>query len=352
MSAPQPQFPVIHGYAVKANGEAFVPWQYTPRKLGPNDIEIKIDHCGICGSDIHTVDSGWGPTHYPIIVGHEIVGRVVTKGDSVKHLQLGDLVGVGAQAFACQKSDCRNCQNSMDAYCPHFVGTYNAKYADGQVSQGGYAEAVRVDSNYAFLIPKEIDPQEAAPLMCAGTTVFTPMLHHKMKKGDRVGVVGIGGLGHLAVQYAHALGAEVTAFTTSENKRQDAIKLGAHKVVNIRNEDDVKQARLSLDYLLVTTNSKHTDWTLLTTFMDTSGHIILLAVPEAPVNFNAFALIHQGISMSGSLIGGIEQVRETLAFAAKHNIRPWIEKLPMKDVNEGIERVRSNKVRFRVVLSN
>ncbi|KAJ1983957.1 hypothetical protein H4R33_004556 [Dimargaris cristalligena] len=343
---------MISGYAAMGKDQPLVPWQYKPRPLGPNDIEIKIDHCGVCGSDIHTIDSGWGPTQYPVIVGHEIIGRVVAKGAEVQGHAVGDLVGVGAQAFACQKPDCKNCQRGHDAHCPHSVFTYNKPYPDGELSQGGYADAVRVDANYAFNIPAAIDPREAAPLMCAGTTVFTPMLHYKMKAGDRVGVVGIGGLGHLAVQFAKALGAHVTSFTSSEAKREECFKLGATQVVNLRDAEQSKAATQSLDYLIVTSNSPHTDWAQLISFMDVYGLIVLLAIPETELKLKPFSFLANNVGIAGSLIGGIKEVRATLDFAAKHNVRPWIETLPMDQCNEGIQRVRDGKVRYRVVLSN
>ncbi|KAJ1982476.1 hypothetical protein H4R33_005024 [Dimargaris cristalligena] len=352
MTASECRFPVVHGYAAKAKDQPLVAWEYTPRPLGPNDIEIKIDHCGICGSDLHTIDSGWGPTNYPVIVGHEIIGHVATTGSDVREFKVGDLVGVGAQAFACHQPDCPACSRGRDPQCPHSVSTYNSRYPDGQVSQGGYAEAVRVDHHYAFHLPTQMDPEVMAPLMCAGTTVFTPMMTHGVKKGDRFGVIGIGGLGHLAVQFARALSTEVTAFTTSENKRPDCEKLGAHKVVNIKNEAQVKAARNSLDFLLVSTNSPHTDWNQLTDFMDVQGTIIVVAAPEADLVISPFKLLLKALSVSGSLIGGVNDVRHMLEFAAKHNIRPWIERLPMDKCNDGIDRMRSGKIRYRIVLSN
>ncbi|KAJ1971543.1 hypothetical protein H4R35_005198 [Dimargaris xerosporica] len=352
MPASQPQFTTIRGYAAKDSKSPLELWEYTPRPLGSNDIEIKIDHCGICGSDIHTIDSGWGPTNYPVIVGHEIIGKVVAKGDGVTKYSVGDLVGVGAQAFACLKPDCAACNSGYDPHCPHMVFTYNSNYADGELSQGGYAEAIHIDSNYAFAIPKEIVPKEAAPLMCAGVTVFAPMLQHNVQAGDRVGVVGIGGLGHLALQFAKALGTKVTAFTSSETKRAECQQLGADIVVNLSDADQCQAATKSLDYLIVASNSPHTNWNQLAQFMGLHGKIVLVAAPENSMELNAFSLLANGLSIVSSLIGGVRQVQETLEFAAKHNIRPWIEEFPMDEVNKGIQHVRDGKVRYRVVLSN
>ncbi|KAJ2382196.1 hypothetical protein H4S02_005861, partial [Coemansia sp. RSA 2611] len=217
----------IHGWAAFEAGTAVKPWSYTPRPLGENDVEIKILYSGICGSDLHTIKDEWAGTSFPAIVGHEIVGKVTKLGSGVSAHQIGDLVGVGAQVYGCLQDDCNACSRDLDPHCPNKVFTYNAKYPDGQQSQGGYAEAVRVNANYAIKIPAQIEPDLAPPLMCAGATVFTPMLRHGVKKGDRVGVVGVGGLGHLAIQYAAALGAEVYAFSHSPNKREQCLELGA-----------------------------------------------------------------------------------------------------------------------------
>ncbi|KAJ2799223.1 hypothetical protein H4R21_003627, partial [Coemansia helicoidea] len=208
----------IHGWAAKEPGIKVEPWSYTPRPLGHNDVEIKIEYSGICSGDLHTIKGEWGPPMLPAIVGHEIVGRVITKGEAVSTLAEGDVVGVGCQSYSCLQKDCNPCSRDLDPHCPHKVFTYNDKYADGVQSQGGYSEAIRVDANYVFKLPEGLDPVAAAPLMCAGVAVFAPMLRQGVKKGDRVGVIGIGGLGHLALQYARALGAEVYAISHSPRK--------------------------------------------------------------------------------------------------------------------------------------
>ncbi|KAJ1922219.1 hypothetical protein H4219_000081 [Mycoemilia scoparia] len=342
----------IHGWAaMKAEGPV-EPWSYVPRPLGPNDVEIQIQFCGICGSDLHTIDSGWGPTTYPAIVGHEIIGKVITKGEKVSNLDIGQTVGVGAQVFACLQKDCKACSIDMDPHCPKGVFTYNAKYSDGENAQGGYAEAVRVDANYVIPIPSNIEPQYAASLMCAGVTVFTPMIHNGVKKGDRVGVVGIGGLGHLALQYARALGCEVTAFSSSDNKKEECFKLGATRFINIKKEDDLAKAEKSLDHLFITSNARSNDYTQFSRWMDLRGKICLLALPENKIELNPGSLILGSVYFGGSLIGGINDLKSALEFASKHNIKPVIEKLPMEKVNEGIQRVRDGKVRYRVVLEN
>ncbi|KAI8324275.1 putative mannitol dehydrogenase [Martensiomyces pterosporus] len=340
----------IHGWAAKAPGIKVEPWSYIPRPLGENDVEIKIEYSGICGSDLHTIKGEWGPALLPAIVGHEIIGKVITKGEKVADLSEGDIVGVGAQVFACLKDDCKACSRGLDPHCPHMVFTYDSKYADGHQAHGGYAEAVRVDSSYVFKIPDAIEPIYAPPLMCAGTTVFAPMLRKGVKKGDRVGVVGIGGLGHLAIQYASALGAEVVAFSHSPSKREQALELGASIFVDTSNKEEVDAVRRSLNFLFITSNSKGNQYQEFITWMDFEGQIVLLAVPEGQLSFAPSDFITTEVSISGSLIGGVDVIKKTLEFSAKHNIRPMIERYPIAKINEALERVDTGKARYRVVL--
>ncbi|OMJ16378.1 putative mannitol dehydrogenase [Smittium culicis] len=342
----------IKCWASFGKNEDLKPFEYTPRPLGDHDVDIKIVCCGICGSDLHTIDSDWGATKYPVVVGHEIVGNVIAKGNGVTHLDVGDVVGVGAMVYACNEPDCNACNRGFDPHCPKRVGTYNSKYSDGATSYGGYSERVLVDSNYAFKIPQNIDLAEAAPLMCAGTTVFNPMLTFGFKEGDRVGVVGIGGLGHLAIQYANKLGCIVTAFSQSENKKDQSFRLGAQKFINTNNQHDLEAAKGSLDYLIVTSSSTSNDYEAFGTWVDFTGKIILLALPPKNLVLSPFFFVKNEVFIGGSLIGGIQRVKESLEFASKHNIRPLIEKMPMDKVNEGVNRVRDGKARYRVVLEN
>ncbi|KAJ2777053.1 hypothetical protein GGI15_004639, partial [Coemansia interrupta] len=313
---------------------------------------IKIECCGICGSDLHTLKQEWSGTKYPVIVGHEIVGKVITKGEKVTHLEEGDLVGVGAQVYACLESSCRVCSRNLDPHCPKKVFTYNTMYADGHQAHGGYAEAVRVDSNYAFKIPAGLDPAYAAPLMCAGATVFAPMLQKGVKKGDRVGVIGIGGLGHLAIQYAAALGAEVVAFSHSPNKREQCFELGATEFVDTSDENQVNAIRGTLQYLFVTSNSHASQYGDLISWMDLEGQVVLLALPQGELNLPPGLFVRTKVAITGSLIAGIDDLKQTLEFSAKHNILPTIEKFSMEDVNSALEHVNNGKARYRVVLTN
>ncbi|KAJ1953523.1 hypothetical protein EC988_002944 [Linderina pennispora] len=342
----------IHGWAATKPGIQVEPWSYKPRALGPHDVEIKITHSGICGSDLHTIKGEWDNVKYPSIVGHEIVGTVITTGASVSSLKEGDIVGVGAQVYACLKDTCKVCSRDLDPHCPEAVFTYDDTYADGQQAHGGYAEAVRVHEHHAFKIPEAIDPVYAPPLMCAGATVFAPMLRKGVKKGDRVGIIGIGGLGHLAIQYANALGAEVVAFSQSPSKKQQAIELGASIFVDTTNKEELDAVRGTLNYLFVTangTNSPHNDYV---TWMEYEGQIVYLAVPPGKMSFTPSEFIHSQVAITGSLIGGVNIVKETLEFAARHSIRPVIERFPMSEINQALERVNSGRIRYRAVLEN
>ncbi|KAJ2109895.1 hypothetical protein IW146_006149 [Coemansia sp. RSA 922] len=342
----------IHGWAAMGPGLKVEPWSYTPRPLDDNDIEIKIEYSGICGSDLHTLKEEWGPTMFPAIVGHEIVGKVITKGSKVTEFKEGDLVGVGAQVYGCLQGDCNACSHDLDPHCPKSVFTYNSKYADGHQAQGGYAEAVRVNANYAFKIPDDIDPVHAAPLMCAGVTVFAPMLRKGVKEGDRVGIVGIGGLGHLAIQYAHALGAEVVAFSHSPNKRQQCLELGASKFVDTSDKDEVDAVRHTLDYLFITSNSKSSQYSEFLSWMAFEGTVVLLAIPEGHMTFAPYDIISTEVSITGSMIGGVNVLKKTLEFASQNNIRPIIEKYPIGQVNEALQHMDKGQARYRIVLTH
>ncbi|KAJ1662266.1 hypothetical protein IW140_005946 [Coemansia sp. RSA 1813] len=342
----------IHAWAGKTPGLAVESWTYKPRPLGEHDVEIKINYNGICGSDIHTLKNDWGNTNYPIVVGHEIVGKVITVGDKVTAFKEGDIVGVGGQIHACLKSDCKACSRELDPHCPENMFVFNATYPDGTPTQGGFAEAVRVEDNYVHKIPASIDPVYAPPLMCAGLTVYTPMVRKGVKKGDRVGIVGIGGLGHLAIQFAKALGAEVIALSHSSNKREQSLALGASKFVDISNKEEVDSVRHSLNHLFVTSSAESNQYNEFISWMDFEGQIVLLALPKGTMSFHPGEFIQTEVSITGSLIGGRKAMSEMLEFAAKHNIRPMIERFPLSKVNEALEYVDSGKPRYRVVLES
>ncbi|KAJ9063434.1 putative alcohol dehydrogenase [Entomophthora muscae] len=348
-----PKYNEIRGWACHGKGKELVPYSYPSGDLLSTDVEIRISHCGICGSDLHTMDSGWGATDYPCIVGHEIVGTVTAIGQEVKHLAVGDRVGVGAQCRACLQSDCFACSRGRDAHCPKITATYNSKRAvDGAKSYGGYAEAVRVQEEYAFKIPESIPSEYAASLLCAGTTVFSPMIRHNFSTGDSVAIMGIGGLGHLAVKFASALGCEVTAISRSSNKKEEALKMGATHFIDSSDAEQVKAFRNKFKFILISSSADNLNFGMLNSLMDIDGKIILVGLGEKPLSIMPFALVRKDISVAGSIIGSIKDVKYTLEFAAKHDIRPTIEEMPMDQVNEAVKRVRSGKVRYRMILKN
>ncbi|PIA18111.1 mannitol dehydrogenase putative [Coemansia reversa NRRL 1564] len=351
----QGKFDVIHGWAAKKPGIKVEPWSYKPRPIGPHDVEIEIIHTGICGSDLHTIKEEWKGVSYPVIVGHEIVGRVVTKGDNVTKLAEGDIVGVGAQVYGCLQDECSECSRGLDPLCPEVVLTYNNKYADGEQAQGGYASAIRLDANYAFKIPDAIANghlEYAAPLMCAGVTTFTPMIRNNIKKGDKVGIVGVGGLGHLAIQFAHAFGAEVYAFSHSPNKKQQCLDLGATHFINTSNEEDLKSVHRKLEYLFVTSTVDPKEYSNYMSWMINRGKIVCLAASAGKMSFSPKEFIFSEIVLTGSATGGADIFDKMLEFAAKHNIRPIIERFPIEKVNDALERVDSGKVRYRAILDH
>ncbi|KAF9957377.1 hypothetical protein BGZ72_001867 [Mortierella alpina] len=340
----------FHGWA--STGTANLKqWSYHPRPLGPEDVEIEISHCGICGSDIHTITSGWGELqHGPCIPGHEIVGKIVAKGTKSHH-EIGDLVGTGAMVGAC--GDCAQCKSGFDQLCEKMTLTYNSTYKDGRGGKtyGGYADRVRVHSEYVFKIPSEISAAEAAPLLCAGITSYSPLKQHGAGPGKTVGVIGIGGLGHLGIQWARALNCdEVVAISTSDSKREESKKLGASKFVNVKNEEEFQSIAKSLDIVLCTSYDKNQDWGKLLDLVAPRGTFVLLAAPEVPLTIRGTSLLMRQIALVGSLIGGKESVKEMLQFAAEKNVRPWIEKMPMNDANAAVKHMMEGRPRYRVVM--
>ncbi|KAI9291336.1 GroES-like protein [Neoconidiobolus thromboides FSU 785] len=344
---------LINAWASHGKNEKLQKFTYEAALLLDDDIEVEITHCGICGSDIHTLDSGWGPTEYPVIVGHEIIGKVSKLGSKVTKFQLGDRVGIGAQCEACLKPECYECNLKQENMCPDAIWTYNnRRKRDGAKAYGGYAEKVRVQHNFAFKLPNSIPSDYAAPLLCAGTTVFTPMLRYKLKAGDNVGIVGIGGLGHLAIMFANKLGCNVTAISRSNKKQEEAIGYGASNFIATDDPEQVAKGSRTLNYLIVTACAEDANWEMYCSWMKLEGRIILLGIPEANLSIPPFALLLKNLSVTGSLIGSINEIEHMLQFAANHNIRPVIERFPMSEVNNAVQYVRDNKVRYRVVLEN
>ncbi|TMW64414.1 hypothetical protein Poli38472_013036 [Pythium oligandrum] len=351
MAAVEPR--TVRALAAMKAGLTVEPWEYTAFPLETMDVEIAISHCGICGSDLHNITEGWGTglgaNSFPMVPGHEVVGTVTAVGSSVTDLKLGDRVGVGAIAGSC--FECDECTQGRDSYCVKSVFTYNGRRLDGAPTYGGYAEYMRLDSRYAFKIPDALPSDAAAPLLCAGLTVYAPLREH-VKPGMRVGVVGIGGLGHLALQFIRALGADPVAFSQSPNKEEQARELGAVDFVNFSDADAAAKARRSVDVLIVTADAKKQPYNTYISFIRSRGTFLLVGAPEDDIVFNPFTLLVSNVTVVGSLTGSIQDTKGMLALAAEKNVRAVVQKLPMKEANKGIQMVKEGRARYRVVLEN
>ncbi|RFU25607.1 hypothetical protein B7463_g10725, partial [Scytalidium lignicola] len=331
-------------------------WQeFEPKTWTEDDVDIKVTHCGICGSDLHTLRSGWGPTHYPCCVGHEIVGEAVKVGKNVKHIKVGDRCGVGAQQYSCMKPDCEDCSTGMVNYCKNPIFTYNSRYPDGSRSYGGYADYHRSPSYFVVKIPDELSSAEAAPMLCAGITVWNPLVQNGAGPGKKIGIVGIGGLGHFGLLWAKHLGCEkVVAISRSSSKKEEALKLGATEFIATEEDPDwVKTHSRSLDLIVSTVSGPDMPLGGYLGLLRTNGQFIQVGAPEDKFPaFNAFSLISKGVKIGGSHIGNPQQIAELLEFAAKKGIHPQIEERPMKDANQVVIDMEKGNARYRYVLVN
>jgi uncharacterized zinc-type alcohol dehydrogenase-like protein len=333
---------LIQGLAVHAAGAELLPYRYDPGKLGPQEVEIAITHCGICHSDLHLISNDWGISHYPFIPGHEIVGTVSAVGEEVRALQLGQRVGLGWQSSSC--GECEWCTRGMENLCPKAEGTCVHRH-------GGYAERVRANARFVIPVPDALDSEHAAPLLCGGITVYNPLRTLGVNPSSRVGVVGIGGLGHMAIQFARVFGAEVTAFSTSAAKEDEVRALGAHRFVNSRESKALKEVAGTLDLVLSTVNADQ-DWGTYVQALRPTGTLCFVGVPPSPVSVHAFPLISGLRSITGNPTGSPYRLREMLDVAARHGVKAITERFPMAKANEAIEKVKKNKVRYRAVLAN
>jgi uncharacterized zinc-type alcohol dehydrogenase-like protein len=318
------------------------------RDTSENDVQIEILFCGICHSDLHSVRNEWSsimPTVYPIVPGHEIVGRVTKVGSGVTKFKPGGLAGVGCLVDS--DHTCPNCQDGFEQFCPNQTFTFNSpdKHLGG-VTYGGYSESIVVDESFVLSVPSNLDLAGVAPLLCAGITTYSPMRRWGNLKGKKVGVVGLGGLGHMGVKFARAFGAHVVVFTTSPNKRGDALRLGAHEAVVSRNPDEMQQHAASLDFILDTISADH-DINAYINLLTRDGNLTLVGAPEKPFAVSAFSLLFGRRSITGSLIGGIAETQEMLDFCGKHNITADVEVIPIQKVNEAYERLVKADVKYR-----
>jgi len=344
---------VIKAYGATAGDKPLQPMDIKRRKPGAHDVEIRIAFCGVCHSDLHQVRSEWGGTLYPCVPGHEIVGHVTAVGAEVSKFKVGDTVGVGCLVDSCQS--CSACDEGLEQYCEHgFTLTYNSPSQDAPGhTLGGYSQQIVVSDKFVLKVSHPAEQLAAvAPLLCAGITTYSPLRHWKAGPGKKVGVVGIGGLGHMGIKLAHAMGAHVVAFTTSDSKRADAKALGADEVVVSKNADEMAAHANSFDFILNTVAASH-DLDAFTNLLKRDGTLTLVGVPEHPhPSPNIFPLIFRRRAIAGSLIGGIAETQEMLDFCAKHNIVADIEMIAMKQIDEAYDRMQRSDVKYRFVIDN
>jgi alcohol dehydrogenase (NADP+) len=336
-------------YAAHSATTPLVPHSFERRNPGPLDVQIDILFCGVCHSDIHTVRSEWGPANYPCVPGHEIVGRVTQVGAQVKKFKVGDLAGVGCMVDSCR--ECASCKAGLEQFCLEGMTlTYNSPdKKSGGFTCGGYSTSIVVDEAFTLKVSDKLDLAAVAPLLCAGITTYSPLRHWKVGKGMKVGIVGLGGLGHMGLKFASALGADVVLFTTSVNKTKDAIKLGARDVIISKNEDEMKRHAGTFDFILDCVAAKH-DMNAYLQMLKLDGVLALVGVPPEPLEIAAFNLIMPRRVLTGSLIGGIAETQEMLDFCAEHGIVSDIEMIPIQRINEAYERVIKSDVKYRFVI--
>jgi uncharacterized zinc-type alcohol dehydrogenase-like protein len=335
-------------YSVSSATSPFIPSTIARRDPTPHDVQIEILFCGICHSDLHQARNEWSgvmPTVYPCVPGHEIVGRVTKVGSAVTKFKAGDLAGVGCLVGS--DGTCPECKAGLEQFCNNMVLTYNSpdKHSGG-VTYGGYSDSIVVDQHFVLKVPANLSLSGAAPLLCAGITTYSPMRHWGVTKGKKVGVVGLGGLGHMGVKFAHALGAHTVVFTTSESKKDDALRLGADEVVLSRDANQMNAHAGSFDFILDAVAAPH-DLNAYINLLSRDGNITLVGAPPEPLPIAAMGLIFKRRSFSGSLIGGIAETQEMLDFCGQHNITSDVEVIPIQKINEAYERLLKSDVKYR-----
>ena len=338
------------GYAAETASAALAPFTFERRDPGADDIEIKIRYCGVCHSDLHQARDEWANTVFPCVPGHEIVGEVTRVGKNVTAFKVGDLAGVGCMVDSCRTCDA--CKSGQENYCkPGFTATYNSPDAksEGGHTFGGYSSHIVVDRAFCLHIPKTLDLAGVAPLLCAGVTTYSPLRHWGVTKGDKVGIVGLGGLGHMGLKLAHAMGARVTLFTTSPGKEEDARRLGADNVVISKDETAMAAEAESFDFILDTVAAQH-DINAYLACLKQDRTLVQVGAPEKPLDVNVFSVIWRRRSFAGSLIGGIKETQEMLDFCAEHGITADIEMIKMDRIETAYERMLKSDVKYRFVI--
>jgi uncharacterized zinc-type alcohol dehydrogenase-like protein len=338
------------GYAALAQGEALQPFEFERRGVGPRDVRLEVLYCGICHSDLHFVDNDWGYSRYPVVPGHEVVGRVVDAGADVTRHRVGDMVGIGCLVDSCR--ECEPCKSGEEQAClKRATPTYGGveRREGGLPTYGGYSDSYVVDEDFAVRIPEGLDPAAAAPLLCAGITTYSPLRRAEVGPGSRVGVVGLGGLGHLGLRLAAAMGAEVTAVTTSPAKAADARRLGADHVVVSTNRDEMRQHAGTLDFVLDTVSAPH-DLRGELALLRRGGTLCLVGMPDEPAQVSSMVLATGRKSITASMIGGIPETQEMLDFCAEHGVVADIETVAAAEINEAYQRLRVSDVKYRFVI--
>lgn len=340
---------LTQGYAIQEPHAAFVPFQFERREPGEHDVRIKILYCGICHSDIHSARNEWGNSVYPMVPGHEIVGEVIEIGKAVKRFNIGDIAGVGCFVDSCRT--CHSCKQGEEPFCDnHLSFTYNSTEQDLMTPTfGGYSSQIVVNENYVLKIAPHLPLANVAPLLCAGITTFSPLRRFQVRAGQKVGVVGLGGLGHVAVKLAVSMGAFVTVFSSSAAKEQDAKQLGAHHFVNTRLPENLAPLVNRFDFILNTVSVAH-DLSTYLNLLHTGGTMVLVGISEKALQIQPFALIAKRRILAGSLIGGIRETQEMLDYCAEKNITADIEIIPIQKIDEAYERVIKGDVRYRFVI--
>jgi len=332
---------MIKAYAASEPGGKLEPFEYDPGPLGKNNVEIDIEHCGICYSDLSMINNEWGFTQYPLVPGHEVIGTVAKVGENVNNLKAGQRVGVGWHSGYCMT--CHNCLSGDHNLCANQEGTIVGRH-------GGFADKIHAHHASVVPLPDGIDAESAGPLFCGGITVFNPLLQFNIKPTHKVAVIGIGGLGHMALMFLNAWGCKVTAFTSSESKKKEAIKMGAYDTINSRNPEELEAAAGRFDFIISTVNVK-LDWNAYLSTLNSKGRLHFVGAVMEPLDIAVFPLIMGQRSISGSPVGSPAAISKMLDFALRHNIKPIIETYRFDQVNEAIEKLKSGKARYRVVLS-
>lgn len=337
------------GYAALTPQSPLAPFRFERRELQPNDVMLEILFCGVCHSDLHVARSEWGPSRYPCVPGHEIVGRVTGVGGAVTKFRIGEMAAVGCMVDSCRS--CPSCREGEEQFCEQgAVMTYGGpEKHTGGITCGGYSNNILVDEAYTLKVPEGLDPAATAPLLCAGITTYSPLRHWKVRPGQVVGVFGLGGLGHMALKLAHAMGAHVVLFTTSPDKEADARRLGAHDVVMSRDKEAMKAWRNRLDFIIDTVSAPH-DINAALVLLKRDGTLCQVGLPPAPLQVNVFALTGRRRCLAGSFIGGIAETQEMLEFCAQHGIVSDIELIPVQEINAAYERLAKGDVKYRFVI--